>query len=725
MFCIPKYAAEKMKKAIVSGEFTPEKFKSLNSTEARKQLTKIIGNEIDAKAINLLFEKKLLLKNQELAMYSFARDVIGLSKEQKEATSKKIKETYAKKREMIEAPTGRFLEEIIADTYSKKVKADIDLDTAESIIKLSKSFKLAEEKWQNALDENGNYKNPKDEFTIGLNYGVKRQAFEKFIEIQKMEAKKKSYGLLATNKPVTENAKTIARNIKTFGVGGLFDFIGDNSRALKASFDNSFVGRQARKAIQPRFRKEWWSMFWKSFRDINRVLTADFTGGNWKTLKTKQGLKNFFLNTTVLAKAEAILDAEKASIYARPNFAKGRYDSKEGKLDIGVREEETPTSLPSKLPLVGRFFAASEIAYNISAMRLRADIADNLYELAESKETRLSETFKNIPVLKKVFAKEVIDLNDDFQVGSINKVVNDMTGRGKISNRIIGEKGQQALNKAVFSVKFAQSQLNTLLSWAYFGSRSKFARKQAAKNLLWLVASSYIIQGMFGLYDDDSTEEDLTSADSGKIKFGNTRFDTTGGFGSYMTALARIITKERKSTITGLKTKIGEDYGSGEVMDIFWNMIENKTSPIASAIKNAINRKTFEGEKLTPQNILTDLTIPIIFETGIDAYKLDNGAMMIASLILDGLGVSANTYAYSGNWENSTSKWAKKFKLEKGLKKLRKAGEEYDKEVNDRILELRKDSKFKKKTDEDKLKELNKEKRRIKKAIFKKYNFKD
>jgi len=739
MFCIPKQVAEKMKEALKSGKWTPEKFKHLNTAQARKQLAKIVGSEQEAKNINLLFEKKLLLKNQELAMYNFVQDVTGLNKEQKEEMSAKIKKVWADKKRMVENPTEneRHLEEIITDVYNRKYNLDIDDKTAGEILELSKEFKTAENKWQEALDEDGNYKNPKDEFTVGLDYGVKREVFERYIETQKMEAQAKDYEAISKDKTVTDNAKAMAKNIKEFGFSGLFSFVADNSRALKASFDLSFKLRQARKAMRWGTRKEFWKMFIGNYKYIWKALTVDFTDGNWKKLKTKQGLKNFFFNKNVIAKLNAITSAEKAAIYARPNFAKGRYDSKGGTLDIGVREEETPTSLPSRIPLIGRFFAVSEFDYGMSAMRLRVDIADNFYQLAETKQTMLSKTFEHSPYLKKKFEREVVDMSDPFEVGSINKVINDMTGRGAISHRIIGEEGQKALNTAVFSVKFAQSQVNTLLSWAYFptskfAGRSKFARRQSAMNLLWLLSTSYIIQGMFSMIDgddDDTTEYDLTSADSGKIRFKNTRFDITGGLGSYMTLLSRIIArilgKGIKSSVTGIKDEAG-GYKTTTALDIMWNFIENKTSPIASVLKNILkDKKTFEGEKMTPKNTLVDMTIPIVFETGYDAYKTDGVVLMIVSLILDGLGVSANTYAYSGRWKDKTSIWAEKFRKEKGQKKLERAGERYDRLVNKKILELGKDKEYLKLNNDEQMKELEKEKTKIKKETFILYGFEE
>lgn len=721
MNCLFPQQIDKIKQAIRDGRFNPQKFASLNSQQARKEIADIVGSEEQAKEINLLLEKKLLLKNQELALYKFGEDILGLNKEQREATKQKIRDTYAKKKKAIEAPEGRYMSEIVADIYSKKYNTDVDLETADTIIKLSKEYKDAQAKLDAVKDENGRYKDKKDIDTLGIDAGAKQVAYEKYVEALKADTKKKTYYELSKNKPITGNLKAIMKNIRIFGIGGVFNFIAENSRALKATFDNSFVGRQARKAMRPGTFKEWWTMFSKSFSIIGNILSADFRDGNFQKLKTKQGLKNFFFGTITQAKAEALKDAQKAEIYSRENYQLGRYDAKDGKLDIGVREEEYPTSLPSRIPIFGKFLLAAETAYSLSAMRLRADIADNFYELAESKQSRFSEAMSKIPGLK-AFAKEVVDLSDMKNVADINNVVNEMTGRGKIKG--LSEEAQGFMNKVFFSAKFAKSQVDTLFSWAYFG-RSKFARQQSAKNLFWVIATSYIVQGIFGMIDPDSFEEDLTSTDSGKVKFGNTRFDTTGGLGSYVTLISRMITNEMKSSTTGVKQTLGEDYGSDDSLEVFWNFIENKTSPIATIIKNLIKREDFEGRKPTGETILTDLTIPIVFETGYDAKEADGTAMMIIALLADGLGISANTYTYSGRWESSNAKWTDKFKKEKGEKSLERAGKTYDKMVNDKIIELRKDSEFMDKSDEDKIKELDKYKREIKKEVFKIYDFKE
>ena len=78
-FCLPFNEAKKIKEAIKSGYLNPDKLNSITSQERRTFLESIVGKDY-AKDVNLLFEKKLLLKNQERAMYDWARDITGLSK---------------------------------------------------------------------------------------------------------------------------------------------------------------------------------------------------------------------------------------------------------------------------------------------------------------------------------------------------------------------------------------------------------------------------------------------------------------------------------------------------------------------------------------------------------------------------------------------------------------------------------------------------------------------
>lgn len=662
MFCLPASLANKIKKAIRSGQLNPEKLNEMTSTERRKFLSGIVGDE-NAKQVNLLFEKKLLLKNQERAMYDWAREITGMSKEAKEKTLEKIQQTYADKKRRLYEPkeNEKFLNEITSDVYSKKYRIDISMEEAQTITELSAEV-IANRTKMNA---DFTWNNIKD----AQNFGASKVAFDNYVGALKTEAQKRTLVSPLSQKgwqrleAVVEDA-----NIS-------LNFIADNSRAIVASVDNSFWGRQGIKVLfTPKYSRLWGKNFLKSFSDIYQVLRHGGVKGN------------------------AIIDGTKAEIYSRKNYLNGRYELGK-KLDVGIKEEEFPTSLPSKIPAFGRLFKAAEVSYESGAMRLRTDVVDKMYKMAE---------------------KTGVDLTQKLETGSINQLVNSMTGRGSLG-RV--EAIAPIVNKAFFSIKFAKSNLDTLFL-SYAGKNiSSFAKKEAALNLLQIAAVIGVILGIAKAIDDDSVKFDSRSANFGKIKIGNTRFDVTGGMGAFIILFSRLATQSSKSSVTGKITKLGEGYGTPDGMDVFWNFTENKFSPMFSVFKQIVQQETFEGDKPTVLNQMKNLTVPIIMQEGAEAIQDEKSANLMLVLIADGLGISVGTYSLRTNWEQSTSKEMIQFKEKVGEKKFEKANEEFNQKVNDWFSEIENSNKYKNLTSEEKGKVITKKKSEIKEKIFKQYGF--
>ena len=656
IFCLMPNEVNKMKSAIRSGKLSPDKLNVMTSQQRRDFLATIIGTE-NARQVNLLFEKKLLLKNQEKAMYDWARGITGLSTEQKAETLRKIRQTYAEKKRRLEDPKVNevFLNEIVSDVYSRKFNTEITLEEAQTITELSQDRKRAREK------VGDNFKSE------SISDGVAKVALDNYVGGLKADAQK----VLFVNPLKVRGLSSAASMIKTDAkLSG--NFIAENARALKASFDNSLWGRQAIKVLFTH-PKIWVKNFNKSWVDIAKVLAKGNKAG------------------------DAIMDATKAEIYSRENFRNGRYQMGK-KLDIGTGEEEFPTSAPSKIPVLGRPFRAAEVAYEAGAMRMRADLADLTYKMAEDNE---------------------VDLTNEVEVGAINDMVNYQTGRGSLGSF---ERAGKTINVVFFSAKFAKSNIDTLTKM--FTAKSSFAKKQAAINLLKIVSSIAIILATADTLDDDSVEWDPRSANFGTIKLGDTRFDITGGMKSLITLAARWSKQSTKSSITGVVTKFGEGYGSLTGMDIFWNLIEGKLSPIASVIKQIVKQETFEGEKLTVINQLQSLTVPIVLESGFDAYQKEDLATALLVLIADGIGISANTYSYNDNWNVNPGKELIQFKEKVGDEKFKEANKEYIESVNKKIIELKKDTKWIAKDEEEKQQALTAEKGKIKSAIFRQNHFK-
>lgn len=661
MFCLRPEAIANLKEGFRNGDLSPDTL-NVDSKSRRELLSKYIGEE-SAKEVSLLYEKKLLLKNQERAMYDFAREVTGLSVKAKEELSAKIKKNYEEKARRIYDPKDDevFLNEIAEDIYSKKYNTEISLEEAQTITGMAQNLKVAKDK----MNPDFTWKSKED----AIDFGASKVALDNYVGELKKEAAKEGLVNPLTQGSIAEGAKAVANNAKIS-----FNFIADNSRSILASMDNSLWFRQGIKAlVNPKYSKAWVDNFVTSWSDIGSTLY----GGN------KTG--------------DAIIDAVKAEIYSRQNYLNGRYEMGK-KLDIGTGEEAYPTSLPSKIPLLGRLFRASEVAYEAGAMRLRADIADTMYEIAE---------------------KNGVDMNDKAQVGDINEVVNSMTGRGRLG---VGEKSARFVNSVFFSIKFLKSNIDTLT--LHQGKLSNFATKQAANNILYAVSSMGIILSLVKLLDPDRTDLDPRGSLFGKIKLSdNTAIDITGGMASLIVLASRILTQESKNSKTGITSKLGEGFGSADGFDVLTRFMENKFSPMYSTLRDIVRQKDFKGNDLTVAGTVGNLVTPIPISNLVQS-KDEKAVVRLAQLLLDGVGFSSNTAFYEKDWGQDAGKELTAFKKQVGDEKFKEANDKFNDRLNERLNIVVKDKEYKALSNDDKKKLLTREKTELKEKIFREYNFK-
>ena len=171
-------------------------------------------------------------------------------------------------------------------------------------------------------------------------------------------------------------------------------------------------------------------------------------------------------------------------------------------------------------------------------------------------------------------------------------------------------------------------------------------RKKAAINLLKIISGTAAILTIANALNPDSVEEDPRSADFGKIKVGNTRFEMTGGMASVVTLAFRLIRGSTKSSLTGKVSELNTGkFGARTGADVIYNFFENKLSPFSSVIKDILKGETFEGKEPTLLGELKNLLVPIPI-TNYEELKNDpNSAPILLSIIADGLGIGTNTYS--------------------------------------------------------------------------------
>ncbi|MCK9597774.1 MAG: hypothetical protein M0R06_01960 [Sphaerochaeta sp.] len=607
---LPKYRDEFVK-LLKSGKISPEKLNAMSSSERTKFFSDNFGGEANGSQMNRQLEVKYLNKNVEKGMVRWAEKLIGVPKEFKNDLTSRIRKSSAEGGLLDPKSREVWLDELIEYRTGKRISPA----EAQNITEMSAKLAEAESGW-NAKE--GKWANEQKQ----ARYGEGLAAFQKYVDSLESATKAREFWTFMSESDLLGKSGGLMKDI-----GNLAMKIGDISRVIKTGPDNSFFGRQ--------FRKSW--------RPGTAGIAMKNYGKSWSDIyDTVKGGKE---------KGEMILDSVKADVWSRPNSMNGRYTSSKGKLDIGLGEEAYPETFVEKIPGLGRLYSASRVSAEGGAMRMRADIADMMYSLAE---------------------KNGIDLTDPVQTGAINDVVNSMTGRGKLK---MSEETSKAVNALMFSSKHVKSTLDTFLQ--PFTAKTAFARKQALWNTLSIAASTGLLMELSNAIIPNSAEDDPTSSDWGQLKFGNTRYDLTGGSRAWVTFASRLATLSKKSSTTGQSVGMGE-FGQDSPLDLLADFTANKASPLGQMGLMLISRETRMGAPLTVNEAAKSLFMPIIIETGHDAVKSEGLAAGIAATIADMNGISVNSYVYEDDWNLKSTKEMTAFKKRVGQVKFDLANEKYN-----------------------------------------------
>ena len=627
MYCLPTHLADKFIDGLKDGSINPGNLAEMSSPERRAFFQTLMG-EVHAKYTNSLFESKLLLKNQQRGMITWAKTISGMKAEAKRDVISKIN----KMTEILNPESEKaFLEDLVAHKLRTKV-------TIEQANKISELAKLTSDK-KEAMEQGGDR----------MEYGRAMVAFGNYTTGLKNNAKKMTF-VEAIKRP-----------------GKLAVELGGVSRSIKASMDNSAIFRQGWKTLwtNPGY---WTRNAIKSFADIGKTI----------------GGKN-------------ILDEVKADIYSRSYYDK----MKTADLAVATIEEEFPSALPEKILGIGRFYKAGQDAYTAFLYRQRADIFGKYLDIAE---------------------KSGIDIDDKIQLKSIGKLTNSLTGRGALG---VLEPAADIVNNVFFSPRLLKSHIDILTAHIGDPKVSAFAKKQAAANLVKIISGTAAILLIAGAAKPGSVEWDPRSADFGKVKIGNTRFDVTGGMASVVILAARQIKNSTKSSTTGIVRELETgEYGAATRLSLFYNFFENRLAPLPSAIKNLLKQRDFEGKRPTPISTARDLFVPIIATNYTELRDDPDSADILLAMIAEGLGISTHTYSQTMDWSEDSGVVLQQFREKVGEERFKKANDEFNSKFNQWFTNVIKNPKYKTLSEEDKQKILTKKKIEIKNSIFRKNFFK-
>lgn len=665
-FCLPRERVEAFVEGLKSGELDPEKLADMTSAERRDLFDKYVGKGT-GKLVNADFESKLLLKNQNQGFKTWIEKTVGLKPAVRRDMLAKVERLGG-----VLDPEDK--EKFLNDLVAQRLGTEVTAEQAQHIATMSKDIVESKDKWSAKLEQNKEWsENPtktrKDWYQDAdrLDYGLKTIALKNYTDDLLLDAKKISF----KSNPV-QKILSVPKAAPGF------------AKAVLASLDDSFFGRQGiNSLLDVRKSRVWGRNFLKSFKDLGK---QTFARGKWY----KSG-------------DNAVEDMAKADIISRPNAMNGKYKAGGYGLDA-LSEEAYPTSLPEKIPLFGRLFKASEVAYNVGGMRMRADLADNLIAKAEK------------------FGVNTLDKKEAEPLGHL---VSSMTGRGDLGkfNNVTKE-----LNSVLFSPKFLKSNLDTLT--AGLADRtirsSKFARKEAAQNLASITATVAGVLTIANILDPGSVDLDPRSTDFGKIKINGNWVDITGGKGSLITLASRLVPTFHNGKLslwskssTGKYTDLlAGGYGAQTGVDVFDDFIHGKAAPALSTLLQAWKGTDYSGAKNTPGSFAQNLVpMPISNLIQFSGNKGATAASVLSSEILDGLGFS-NTVPVVSDWSNSTSSVIKSFQSQVSPAVFEKANQTFNDSYAAALAEMKANPKFKALPTDDQNTAITKEKARIQATVL-------
>jgi hypothetical protein len=379
------------------------------------------------------------------------------------------------------------------------------------------------------------------------------------------------------------------------------------SKSILSSMDNSAIGRQGIKTLW-NHPGAWYKNAKQSYVDL------------------------FGKNSGKVAMREIMAD-----VLSRPNAINGTYGKM--KLDVGNIEEAYPTQAPEMIPGFGKAYKRAEAAFTGFQYRNRADVADVYLKIAES--------YGNI---------KGVDMTSKEQLESMGRLVNTLTGRGHLGKS--AERAAESLNNVFFAPKFLKSNWDILTAHR-FTNDTPFVKQQAALNLARFAAGTAAVMVVAKALGA-KVEADPRSADFGKIRIGNTRFDITGGVGSVATFATRILMtlgssayemaggdplNATKSSLSGKLSPLTTSSGfQRNGLDLLVDFARGKLAPGASILSQMLTGMDLNRKKLDAGNLLIHAVLPIGVQNAIENLSVKDKKIVIAAFLLDFHGIGSSTY---------------------------------------------------------------------------------
>jgi hypothetical protein len=234
------------------------------------------------------------------------------------------------------------------------------------------------------------------------------------------------------------------------------------------------------------------------------------------------------------------------------------------------REEVLRGELAEKIPLYGRYVAASNRAYTAFLNSLRAN---RLEDMVDSLKADNIDTSQNRT--------------------QVANAINTLTGRGKLALHPNATANIEAASKVLSSIFFSPRKIASevqMLNPATYIMTNPVARRELLAGAIRRVATWWSIAGLAQLAGAE-VSHNPTNPDFGKIKIGDTRIDPPGGLQQYLVLGAQLASGGKTSSTSGKFTGFGSRYGVDTRFDDISNFATNRFHPAAKFIVDMAKAK--------------------------------------------------------------------------------------------------------------------------------------
>lgn len=595
-YCLIPKLADQFKQDMIDGKIDPTKLALMTSVERRAFFAEKLGKD-NARDVNALFESKLLLKNQQAGMISWAKKVIGISK----ATQTDL---IAKINRLDKALTPTEQDKFLEDLVSKRLGTDITYEEAGKIAELAKTV----EETKVAIPENS----PIDS-SERMKYGFASKALTDYVREIKTQTGK--IDLAEFKNAPLKTTVAVSKDLVT-EIPGMM-------KSAKTTLDNSYFGRQGWLvfATDPGV---WAKKFANSWVNIGKQLMAKTEGGWWKSGN------------------DAVMDTIEAGIVSRPNALNGKYKAGNFGLDVSS-EEAYPTEILESIPVLGRLAKTSQVAYNAGALEMRADLADKIIKQAEEFGVNMSNPEEAKPVGQVV--SSLTGRGSIGKLGVVGKEINVfffairyLKGNIDVLTKGVSYPIQKTLEKAGL--------------YEFENKGYEFAAKKSATNLVKIIGVMASILAIAEFLMPGSVEKDPRGGNFGKIKIGNKTYNISAGLGNIINLASRITPTKHdgewgfwtKNSNTGVYTKLNTTkYGARTALDVIDQFWQGKLSPFVGIFRDMYAGQNYQGQPVTPKNIVSGATVPMPIENFQQFMNNPDQIPVLINMIIDGLGTNVQT----------------------------------------------------------------------------------